>query len=59
MTHAQLIERLKEAFDMYEKRAQKLERQGGSGQEIGEACAIADAYSTALQWAQQVEERRE
>lgn len=55
MTHAQFIERLKEAFDTYEKRAKKLEHQGAAGYEIAEACAIADTYSTVLGWAEQVE----
>jgi hypothetical protein len=50
MTHAQLIERLKEAFDTYTKRADRLEKLGGSGDEIAEACAIADTYATVLHW---------
>ena len=57
MTFKEYKIRLTEAFHQTETRATRLEELGGSGEEIGNMLATADAYSNALAWAESVDEK--
>lgn len=56
MTFHEYKERLTEAFREASERAARLEDVGGSGVEIENQLATADAYSNALSWAELVDE---